>query len=90
MAVLLRYYFLPDTRGDMLSDECRKKKAFEYVKRMLPPFRAVVKFCSINRLFKLYFEYFGSVAPYCSSEVVFPLLDNRKWIIFSLQYIIQT
>ena len=34
------------------SDECRTKKAFKYVKRMLPLFRAVVKFCSTNRLFK--------------------------------------
>ena len=33
------------------SDKCRTKKAFKYVKKMLPLFRAVVKFCSINRLF---------------------------------------
>ena len=32
------------------SDEYRAKKAFKYVKRMLPLFRAVVKFCSTNRL----------------------------------------
>ena len=32
-----------------VSDECRTKKAFKYVKRMLPLFRAVVKFCSTNR-----------------------------------------
>ena len=30
-----------------MSDE----KAFKYAKRMLPHFRAVVKFCSTNRLF---------------------------------------
>ena len=33
------------------SDECWTKKAFKYVKRMLPLFPAVVKFCSTNRLF---------------------------------------
>ena len=33
------------------SDECRTKISFRYVKRMLPLFRAVGKFCSINRLF---------------------------------------
>ena len=33
------------------SDECRTKTNFQYVKRMLPLFRAVVKFCSTNRLF---------------------------------------
>ena len=33
------------------SDECRTKKAFQYAKRMLPLFRAKVKFCSANRLF---------------------------------------
>ena len=33
------------------SDECQANKAFKYVKRMLPLFHAVVKFCSINRLF---------------------------------------
>ena len=33
-------------------DECRTKKAFKYVNRMLPLFRAVVKFCSTNRLFR--------------------------------------
>ena len=31
-----------------------RQKAFKYVKRMLPLLRAVVKFCSINRLFTLY------------------------------------
>ena len=30
------------------------RKAFKYVKRMLPFFRAVVRFCSISILFKLY------------------------------------
>ena len=30
-------------------DEYRTKKACKYVKRMLPLFRAVVKFCSTNR-----------------------------------------
>ena len=34
----------------LCSDECRTKKAFQYVKRMLPLFRAVVKFCTTNRL----------------------------------------
>ena len=29
-----------------------RKKAFKYVNRMLPLFRAALKFCSINRLFK--------------------------------------
>ena len=29
----------------------QEKKAFKYVKRMLPLFRAMVKFCSTNRLF---------------------------------------
>ena len=29
-----------------------RKKSFQYVKIMLPLFRAVVKFCSTNRLFK--------------------------------------
>ena len=33
------------------SDECRTKKAFKYVKRMLPLFRPIVKFCSTSRLF---------------------------------------
>ena len=34
----------------LYSDECRTKKSFQYVKIMLPLFRAVVKFCSTNRL----------------------------------------
>ena len=33
------------------SDKCRTKKAFKVVKRMLPLFRAVVKFYITNRLF---------------------------------------
>ena len=33
-----------------MNDECRTKKAFKYVKRILPLFRVVVKFCSTNRL----------------------------------------
>ena len=37
----------------LCSDECRTKKSFQDVKRMLPLFRAVVKFCTINRLFNL-------------------------------------
>ena len=32
------------------------RKKLLYVKRMLPLFRAVVKFCSTNRLFKLLCE----------------------------------
>ena len=35
-----------------MSDE----KSFQYVKRILPLFRAVVKFCSTNRLFALHFS----------------------------------
>ena len=34
----------------LCSDECRTKKAFQYVKRMLPLFHAAVKFCTTNRL----------------------------------------
>ena len=34
------------------SDEYRTRKTFKYVKRMLPLFRAVVKFCSTNRLLR--------------------------------------
>ena len=33
------------------SDECPTEKAFQYVERMLPLFRVVVKYCSTNRLF---------------------------------------
>ena len=33
------------------SDECRTKKSFQYAKAMFPLFRAIVKFCSTNRLF---------------------------------------
>ena len=36
----------------LCSDECWTRKAFQYVKRMLPLFRAVVKFHTTNRLFK--------------------------------------
>ena len=32
------------------SDECRTKKAIKHVKRMLPLFRALVNFCSTQRL----------------------------------------
>ena len=35
------------------------KKAVKYVKRMLPLFHAVVKFCSTNRLFYLYGDCFN-------------------------------
>ena len=34
------------------SDKCQTKKAFQSVKRMLQLSRALVKFCSTNRLFK--------------------------------------
>ena len=34
----------------LYSDECRTKKAFQYVKRMLPLFLAVVTFCTTSRL----------------------------------------
>ena len=37
--------------GVLCSDECRTRKAFQYVKGMLPLFRALVKFCTTNRLF---------------------------------------
>ena len=33
------------------SDECGRKSTFQYAKRMFPLFRAIVKFCSANRLF---------------------------------------
>ena len=33
-----------------VSDE----KSFQYAKRMFSPFRAIVKFCSTNRLFTLF------------------------------------
>ena len=32
------------------SDECRTKRASQYANRMFPLFRAIVKFCSTNRL----------------------------------------
>ena len=32
----------------------KSKNSFQYVKILLPPFRAVVKFCSTNRLFNFY------------------------------------
>ena len=34
------------------SNECRTKRAFKCVERILPLFRAVVKCCSTNRLIK--------------------------------------
>ena len=37
------------------SDECRTKKSFSVCQEMLPLFRAVLKFCSTNRLFKVKF-----------------------------------
>ena len=37
-----------------MSDE---EKVFQYVKRMLPLFRAVVKFCTTNRLFAYIYMY---------------------------------
>ena len=41
------------TVSDVLcSDECQTKRAFQYVKRMLPLFCVVVKLCTTNRLFK--------------------------------------
>ena len=39
----------------LYSDACRTKKAFQYVKRMLPLFCAVVKLCTTNRLFTYFF-----------------------------------
>ena len=35
----------------LCSDVCRTKKAFQYVERMLPLFRAVVKLCTTSRVF---------------------------------------
>ena len=40
--------------ADFHLGQCRANKAFQYVKRMLLLFRAVVKFCSANRLFKFF------------------------------------
>ena len=43
----------------LYSDECRKKKGFQYVKIILPLFRAVVKLFSTKRLFNLALAYLG-------------------------------
>ena len=40
--------FSSDTRQSM---NVGRKKCFQYAKRMFPLFRAIVKFCSTNRLF---------------------------------------
>ena len=47
----------------LYSDECRPKKDFQYVKRMLSLFRAVVKFCTTNRLFIYQILLVGSSPP---------------------------
>ena len=46
--VLGKEQSLTNYKEDEVSDE----KSFQYVKIMLPLFRAVVKFCSTNRLLK--------------------------------------
>ena len=38
----------------LCSDECRAKKAFQHVKRMLPLFRAVVEFCTVIQTFHIH------------------------------------
>ena len=62
---ILKSFFSSDTHPKLsYSDECRTKKAFKYVKRKLPIFRAVVNFISTKLKYHIcVFENMGVVAP---------------------------
>ena len=60
-----------------MSDE----KSFQYVKIMLPLFRAVVKFCSTNRLDTFYVE---SIVP--KTNVWFSNLEDATAVQTAMQY----
>ena len=79
------------------SDECRTKKSFSVCEEMLPLFRAVLKFCSTNRLFKenkdrpsgiRNFEH--STIPFKDSltlvymrpAICFPVLIPVSWLLY--------
>ena len=48
-----------------------QKSMSMYVKRMLPLFRAVVKFCTTNRLFILFYTDFAIMFSHCSGISIF-------------------
>ena len=71
---ILQYPRFRSLRDVSYSDECPTKKAFQYVKRMLLLFLALVKFCCTNKLFSTQVLQFGK-------EEIGGVQRNPKWVL---------